>query len=278
MIGWTELWRYRQVVWILAVRDLKVRYRNSILGFFWSFLNPLLQVLVYTIVFKYIMQSTEKNYSVKLFCALMPWLFFSQSLQDAAGSIAQNVSLVKKVYFPRAVLPLSTLLSNLVHFLAGMAVLFAIFLVLPVHFMWGFLWLIPLVALQMMLSYGLGLVIATASVFYNDIRYLLTTIISLGLFLSPVLYPVSKVMESAKLQEWGHWAIIAKTAYMLNPMAPILALYRSILLEGGVIPDTAIGTPFPFGFYLAVSGGVAVVALAVGLAIFRHYEWMFPEQ
>lgn len=256
----------------LVLRDLKLRYRNSVLGFCWSFLNPLAQVLVFTILFKYILERPDPDYSIHLFCKLMPWLFFAQALEDGGTSVAKNIALVKKIYFPRDILPLASLLSNFVHFVAGMAVLFIILLILPFTFHWVFFWLIPLVLLQMLLTYGLSLMLSSVSVFYRDIQFFMGVGVRLWFFLSPVLFTVEEALGSKK------FGIMEKTIFLLNPMAPIMAIYHSIIFDGGKLPITQPQTYLSFPAYLGIAVAVSLLSLLIGYAIFRRYEWWFPER
>ena len=250
----------------LVRRDLKVRYKNSALGFFWSFLNPLMQIVILTVVFKHIMMSPVKNFSMELFTCFLPWMFFAQSLSDGAVCVAKNSLLVKKYAFPRIVLPISSLASNLVHMLLGFVVLFIIFAALPVHFNIHFLWVIPLLAIQFCLTLGLILLFACLHMFYEDIKFVLNSIVQLGFFLSPIVYTIEQVMESDRLSP------LLKHLYIVcNPLTPLFIGYRTALLHGGEWPVSGY-----YG-YLGISLVWSLVILAIGLIVWRRYQWQFPE-
>lgn len=261
--------------WIWAVvqlvrRDLKVRYKNSALGFFWSFLNPLMQIIILTVVFRYIMGSRIQNFSMELFTCLLPWMFFAQSLSDGTVCVAKDALLVKKYAFPRIILPISSILSNLVHLALGFTVLLAIFLVLPVSFNIYFLWTIPLLAIQSCFTLGLVLLCATLQMYYEDIRFLLNSGIQVLFYLCPMVYTVQDVMESTRLLPmWKQLYLVA------NPLTPLFVGYRTALLHGAEWHQ--LGLPGPYFGYLAISAGWSLFVLGVGLWVWRRHEWHFPE-
>lgn len=254
--------------WQLVRRDLKVRYKNSALGFFWSFLNPLMQIVILTIVFKYIMGSKVENFSMELFTCFLPWMFFSQALSDGAVCVSKDFLLVKKYAFPRLLLPVSSLLSNFVHLLLGFVVLFSLYR-FYLHFPFSayFLWVVPLLVIQGCLTLGLVLLLATLHMYYADIKFLLNSVIQLLFFLCPIVYPIQQVMGSTRL------SALWKQVYLLgNPLTPLFVGYRTALLHGG--------EPWPVpGYlgYLAVSALWAGGCLYVGVRVWRQYQWQFPE-
>lgn len=259
-LGW--VWAALQ----LAQRDLKVRYKNSALGFFWSFLNPVVQIVVLTIVFKYIMESQIKNFSMELFTCFLPWMLFSQSLSDGAVCVSKDFHLVKKYVFPKIILPISSLLSNFVHLVLGFVVLGVIFLLLPVAFNVYFLWVIPLLAIQSVLTLGLVLILGTLQVYYEDIRYIIHWGLSLLFFMCPIVYTIEQVMASGRLSP------LWREIYLLgNPLTPLIIGYRTALLHGGEWPVS------DFFFYLGVSLLWSIVILGLGLIVWRRYEWHFAE-
>ena len=261
-----EIWAYREVIWLLTVRNVKVRYRRSVLGFLWSFLNPLFRVAILFVVFKYMWGFKEPDYSAKLFAALVPWMFFAQSLGDGAGCISGNISLVRNIYLPRIILPMVSLLSNFIHFLAGMAVLLIVFVIRPTNVNWQFFAVLLPLAVLIVLTFGLMLIVATIGVYYGDTRFLLDSALMMLFSMSPVLVPATRVLEQPTLPQW------AKQAYLLNPLAPILSGFRGILLWGG-------GPPFPgYYTYLGIAAAVAAVALVVGLRLFLKHQSEFVER
>jgi len=265
--GLRELFAYRDVLVNLVKRELKVRYKNSVLGFLWSLLNPLLQILVLVIAIKYFMGQSEPSYSIMLVSAFLPWTFFAMVLQEGAGCVAQEVALVKKVYFPRALMPMATLTAGVIHFLLSLPVLVGMFAVVRVTVAWNY---VPLffvaVVIQICFMLGLILTLSALSVFYNDVRYILGSFTTMWFFLSPVLYDgIKRVIEKPHLPQ------IFKTIYMLNPMAPILMGYRSIVPTYGVHQ-----VPHYYAF-LGISAGVAVLMIVIGGVVFSRYQWAFAE-
>lgn len=250
----------------LVRRDLKVRYKSSALGFCWSFLNPLMQIVVMTIVFKYIMGSRLPNFSVQLFTCFLPWMFFAQSLNDGAVSVAKDALLVRKYAFPRVILPVASITSNLVHLCFGFTVLFAIFLVLPVQINHHFLWVVPFLAIQFCLTLGLVLLVATLQMYYEDIRFLLNSGVQLLFFLCPTVYTIDQVMESTRLSPlWKELYIL------LNPLTPLFIGYRAALLNGAQWPVPG------YFLYLGASVLWAALMLLIGWVVWHRHEWHFPE-
>ncbi len=223
-----EILRRRELIKNLVARQLKVRYKNSFLGFFWSLFNPFFMMLIFWVVFSTIWKRFPiVNYKAYLICGLFPWYFFSGALSDSVNCIVGNVSLVKKVYFPRVILPLSAVLTNLVNFLLSLIVLFGMLII------WGltgsgFAWLgtnllfLPLVLLvEVLLALGLALFLAALNVFYRDTEHMLQVILFGGLFLTPAMYP--------------YWLLIPgrfHTFYFMNPMAGVIKAYQDILWKG----------------------------------------------
>lgn len=260
------IFHWTWAVFQLVRRDLKVRYKNSALGFFWSFLNPLMQIVILTIVFKYIMGSKIQNFSMELFTCYLPWMFFAQSLNDGAVCVAKDYLLVKKYAFPRIILPISSLLSNAVHLLLGFVVLFVIFAILPVPFNPWWLWTIPLLLIQCLLTLGLVLMLGTLHMYYEDIRFILNSLTQLLFFLCPVVYSISQVLESDRL------SVFWKEVYLIaNPLAPLFVGYRTALLHGGEWPVEGYYT------YLLISLAWAVVIFIIGALVWRRHQWHFPE-
>ncbi|MHB9133601.1 MAG: ABC transporter permease [Armatimonadota bacterium] len=261
------LWHAREILYHLVYRDLKLRYKNSLLGFFWSFLNPLMQVVFITVAVKYIMfsglsASEHENYSLRVLVAFLPWMFFNQALQDAADSVQQNDELVKKVAFPRELLPLGELCSNGIHFLLSLVVLVGVFIALHVMPHWEMLPLVlACLAIQIVMLYGLILMVAPLSAFYQDIRFLLQAGLTLWFWILPIIHPPRSLERMPDLLQ---------QLFLLNPLSPVILGYRSLL----------DGTPVMAGYFQAL-GFAAVFAIAIfllGRKIFYHYEWRLPER
>lgn len=187
-----QLPRYRGLIQTLVARELKARYRGSVLGFVWSFINPLLLLAVYSIIFTTILPNPSdatKPYPLFFFSGLLPWTWFSASLTEAAGSLLSGGNLIRKVLFPAEVLPIVAVFSNLVHFLLGLPILI-IFLVVyghypaPLHL----LWFPPIVVIQLVFSIGLGLALSALTVHFRDIRDILANVLQLWFFATPIIY------------------------------------------------------------------------------------------
>lgn len=265
-----ELLRYRELFLNLVVRDLKARYKHSVLGFFWSLLNPLAQIATLTIVFKMIMRTKIDNYAPFLMTAFVPWTFFQLGLLDACASLLQNATVLKRVYFPREVLPLSGVAANLIHFMLAMVVLFGYLMVVGVHFAWGHLIYLPLIILaETMLVAGLALLVSCASVYFQDIYYLLTMGMNLLYFGSCIFYPLyGNAQVPGLISSRFGWVA------HLNPVVPLVTLYRQAILARANVPDAGpiqlelLWRVFAFGLGF----------LIVGYLVFNWRKWEFAER
>ncbi len=262
-----ELWRYQELIYNLVVRDLKVRYKNSILGVGWSLLNPLLMMVVFTIVFKYLAgQSAYPAFPAFILCALLPWNFFQDSVAGATATIVGNAHLIKKVYFPREVLPIALVLSNLVNFLIALPVYFVLATLMgrpPT--LWALL--LPLVILvQVAFTIGMAFILSTLNVFYRDTHLILGVVLLAWFFLTPVFYPINQVPEQRVIL--GVAVPLRVWLRRLNPMASIIASYRDILYWGA-------RPGLDFFLRTAVT---AFLTLLIGYLIFHHYSPRFAEE
>ncbi len=261
-----ELWKYRELTRNLVVRNLRVRYNNSVLGIAWSWLSPLGMMIVYTVFFGIVQPNHSiHNYPVFLMCGMLPWSFCLDSIMQAADSIVSNAQLIKKVYFPREVLPISVVLSNLVSFLIALPIFFALVLILKAPLTWWVLFLPVIILIQMIFLLGLAFILATLNVFYRDTQHLLGVLAQAWFFLTPVFYPIQTVPEEA------HILGITFNAQLwlrrLNPMASIIASYRDSLYWGA-----------PTGLdFLLRTAAIAVVVLVVGYLIFLRFSPSFGE-
>lgn len=262
-----ELYQYRELIRNLIVRDLKVRYKNSILGILWSLLNPLLMTLVFTVVFTLMIpDNSQPNYPVFFMCGFLPWSFFTMSLTGATGSIVNNAHLINKVYFPREILPLSEVLSNLVNFLLALTVLFAMLLVFRIRLTAGVL-ILPLIILaQMMFTAGVALFLATANVFYRDTQHILEVVLQAWFFLTPIFYPIRVLPDSATVL--GLTIDVQLWVRRLNPMASLIASYRDVLYRGG-----STGLDFFLRTFVT-----CLLVLIVGYLIFCRFSSIFGEE
>jgi lipopolysaccharide transport system permease protein len=262
-----ELWQYRELLYNLTVRDLKVRYKNSVLGVAWSLLNPILMMLVFTLVYTVMLgQSNQRDYAAFVLCGLLPWNFFSASIMGGVGSVVNNGYLIKKVYFPRAVLPSSIMMSNLVNFLVALPVYFALAWLLGVRFT-PYVLLLPLVVLvEMIFILGMSLLLSAVNVFYRDVQQIMEVIILAWFFLTPVIWDVSLLPVSRVVL--GVDVPVQRLTYIFNPMASIIAAYRDILYYG-----RSIG----WDFFLRTAITVSIVLL-IGFFVFNRLKGRFAEE
>jgi len=262
-----ELIGCRDLVVNLVVRDLKARYKSSVLGFLWSLLNPLGMMLVFTVVFTILIPNNSvPRYPIFLLCGLLPWNFFSAGVMISINSIVGNANLVKKVYFPREALPLSSVLANLVNFLLGLVVLFVVLLVTNSHLS-SWLWLLPFVILiQTCFILGIAFLLSTVNVFYRDTMMIMDVVMLAWFFLTPVVYPIAALPTSYPI--FGVTVNIHRLMYILNPMASLIAAYRDLLYWGYRTDlDFLLRTAF-----------TAFVVLAFGYWFFVRYSRRFGEQ
>ena len=256
---WLDLWRYRELFYILAWRDITVRYKQTVLGIVWSVLRPLLTMIVFTIVFSKIAKLPSDGdvpYPILVFAALLPWQFFSNAFSEAGNSLIANGPMISKVYFPRLIIPASSVIVSLVDLfisafiLAGLMLWYGYFpderiLLLPVFILIAFL-----------AAMGLGLWIAALNVKYRDFRYVIPFIVQFGLYISPVGFSSSIVPEK--------WRLL----YSLNPMVGVIDGFRWALLGG----DTPIYWPG-----MALSLILVIIILITGVWYFRYTEKTFAD-
>lgn len=262
----STLWRYRELILNLALRELKVRYKNTVLGFFWSLLNPLGMMVVFTAVFTVFMRSEVENFPIYALCGLLPWNFFSAAVMGSINTIVNNANLVTKVYFPREVLPIATVLANLFNFLLTLVVLFAALIVVraPVS---QWLWLLPVVILiQSAFILGLAFILSALNVFYRDTLMVMDVAMLAWFFLTPIFYPLEDLPRSYPIG--GFEVDIHRTMYILNPMASIINTYRDLLYRG-------YRTDFDFFARTAVT---AFLVLFIGYWFFCKYSSRFGEE
>lgn len=255
-----SLVRHRALLFALTTREVRARYRGSVLGFLWSFLNPLLLLAVYSFVFAHIFAAREgmgpDPYAVFLFTGLLPWTWFQASLLEGSGSIVSGGALLKKVVFPAEVLPLVTVLANGVHFAASLPVLLLVLIATqnpPTVHLFA---LVPLVATQFLLATGLALALSALSVLFRDVRDMLAHALTLAFFATPIIY---------------HWSMVPERFHAiarLNPLAHLVRGYQNALFYHE--------WPSPRG--LAFTAILAVVTAIAGYAFFDRLRETFPEE
>jgi ABC-type polysaccharide/polyol phosphate export permease len=273
-----ELWRFRGLLLQLVRRDLKVRYKNSRLGFLWSIAPPLMQVLVITFVFK---QATPlaagfPSYSAFVLVAMIPWTYFQTTILDSSMSILMLIGVIRKVYIPREVIPLAAAISNFIHFLLSWAVFFVYWWVirrapvLPTTLLFPYL-----IMVQFMLVTGLSLLVSCLNVFYEDVKYIVSILMNLALFLLPIVYLIEQVESSKASESWYHPFLVLH--YRYNPLCALINGYRKSLLEA---PDAkAIPASYPIDYgALAWTGAVSFMLLIACYWYFNQRKWQFVER
>lgn len=221
MKSFKELWQYREMIVTLVKRDLKSRYKGSVLGFFWMFLNPLLQLLVYTIVFSSILRMGIDKFYLFLFVALIPWSFFSTCLSAGTTAVYGQKDMVKKIYFPREVLPIVFTLSQFINMLLSFIVVFVVVFLCKIDMEPKALVYLPiLMIIEFILALGITFFVSAFNVYYRDTEHILSIVSMAWMYLTPVLYPVDMVPEKFL------------PIFRLNPMTPIIVAYRDILYHG----------------------------------------------
>ncbi len=242
-----ELVSYRSLLRNLVTKDLKVRYKNSVLGFLWSLLNPLLMLIVYTIVFKALLRTAVANFEVFLFMGLLPWNWCVRSITACATSLLDNSSIISKVYFPRILLPVSVVAAEGVNFLLSLPALFLLMFLFDEPVTPWVAYLPVLIVIQGILLVGLGLIVAALNVLFRDTAVILEVLLTAWFFLTPIFYDFTQILPEA--EAW---------MYRLNPMASIIRQYRTILYNQGR----------PGLLFDIRAGATALLVLVAGYAFF----------
>jgi ABC-type polysaccharide/polyol phosphate export permease len=256
-----QLVRYRALIQSLVARELKARYRGSVLGFFWSFINPLLLLLIYSFVFQYVLPNRGdiQPYALFMFCGILPWTWFSSSLLESSNVLISGGTLIKKVLFPAEVLPIVTVLANMVHFLLGLPIL-AIFLLYYQHAPISLFEAacFPLVILvQLILTLGLALIVSALTVHFRDIKDILGNLMTFWFFATPIIYPYTLIDAKYRwVQE-------------LNPFYHLAISYQEILFFPG---------PFGHKKWLLALGVASVVLFLFGYFVFDRLRDSFAEE
>lgn len=248
-----EIRRNWELIWALALKELRVRYKRSALGFLWALLNPLLMMAILTVVFSHIMQLSVKGYAVFLLSALLPWTFFSQSLSYSVESIVGNGALLQKVRVSKSVFPVAAVISNILNFLFSLVPMVVILLVLrfPLHWTWIYM-PVPLLAL-FCFTLGCGFFVAAANVFYRDVSHIIQIVLSGWFYLSPVMYSLEFLPQ--------HY----RPLFRLNPMLYLLNEFRMAIYYGQLPSPQSIAVSLAIGF----------TCLYAGYIIFRRSENIF---
>ena len=250
-----EILKFKEMIKSWTKKELKTRYKGSFFGFLWTFMNPLLQLLVYSLIFPFIMKFNQENSALFLFVALIPWNFFTSSMQGACGLIVGNSNMVTKVYFPREVLPISYTLSGLMNMIFSYAIVFPMMILFRVPFTWNLLWLPVLMICQTILCLGIAFIVSSVNVYFRDIEYMIGVVVMAMYFLTPIMYDISTLPQ--KLQMFMY----------LNPMTGYVLMYRDVTFNG---TGADIKT-------LIFSLGYSILLLCVGYLIFEKLQRRFTE-
>lgn len=255
---WRDVWRYRELFYILSWRDIRVRYKQTAIGAAWSIVRPLLTMAVFTVVFSKVAKlpaEGEAPYPIMVFVALLPWQFFANSLSEASGSLIGNTNLITKVYFPRIIIPASAVITSFVDFAISFGLL--VLMMLGYQFLpsWQMIFLPLFLALAFAASFGISLYLTALNVKYRDFRYIIPFVVQFGLYISPVGFSSQIVPEQ--------WRML----YALNPMVGVIDGFRWSILGG---------LPFPW-MTVGISAGITTMFLLLGVGYFRSTEKSFAD-
>lgn len=251
-----ELYKYREFLKTSIKKEFRGKYKKSVLGVLWSFLNPLCQLLIYALVFPFILRVDVDNYTMFLIVALIPWNFFNMTVIQSAASIVVNGGIIKKVYFPRAILPISVVTSNLINFfITGIIVIFAL-LISGIGIKTSILILPIIILIQYILQLGISFILSAITVYIRDVEYLINLLIMLLFYMTPIVYSTDMIPSNLL------------PLFKLNPMLHIITYYREILYYQRIPELSGI-------LILLVS---SIVILIIGYNIFKKCEKRFAEE
>jgi lipopolysaccharide transport system permease protein len=269
-----ELLSYHYLLYNLTMRDVKLRYKGSFLGVLWSMLNPLGTMLVFTLLFTVLSgnnNSAPNRYPIFILVGLIPWNFFVGSMLSGTTTVVGHASLIKKVYFPRELLFLSSLLSNLVNFAIAGGVFLVIFYLSGLRLNQNALWVPIILLIQMIFTLGICFFLGSINVFYRDVMMILDVVVLAWFFMTPVFYPFSQFGDTATL--WGITFSPAQLMRWINPMASIIDGYRTVLWgvdgTGGVAMDPS---------YMLRTFATSMIVLIIGYIVFWRTEHLFGEK
>ncbi|MCB9812841.1 MAG: ABC transporter permease [Pseudomonadales bacterium] len=251
------IYKYKELLSELTKREIKARYKQSVLGYAWVILNPFFQMLVMAFVFSKILRITDLGvpYALFLYVGLLPWNLFAASITSSMNSLVGNGSLLTKIYFPREIFVISTILAKIVDFLLASIVLVIFFIFFHQQVTLNIFWILPIFLIQQLFTFGLSLVLSAFNLFYRDIQYLFGLILLTWMYITPVIYPTEMFPEQYR------WI------FKLNPMAIFINAYRQVMLGGGLPNFTSLG----------IALGLSLVMVVIGYKIFKNLEGMFAD-
>ena len=251
-----ELYQYRELLKTNVKKEIRGKYKGSFLGVLWSFVNPLLQVLVYAIIFPYIMRVKTDNYLIFLICGIIPWTWFVTSINASTYCIRLNANLIQKVYFPREILPISIVTSGLVNFLISCLIILLFVLIGGVGVSWHLIYLPLIVLIQYIITLALVFLFSAINVYVKDVEYLVVFVLNMAFYATPVLY------SSDMFSGWFSWI------FKLNPMAHIIDGYRAIFYTHQI----------PHVSNLLLLLGIGIIVLILCYLVFDKLEKRFAEE
>jgi lipopolysaccharide transport system permease protein len=256
---WKDLWHFRELFYILSWRDIKVRYKQTVIGALWSILRPLLTMIIFTVVFSKIARVSsgiDAPYAIMVYAGMLPWTFFSTSLSEASMSLINNSNLIAKVYFPRLIIPSASVITSFVDFLISFILLFALYVWYGYYPGWQILLLPLCLVFAFMVSMGAGLYLTALNVKFRDFRYVVPFIVQFGLYLSPVGFNSTIIPEK--------WRMV----FAMNPMVGVIDSFRWCLLNGS--QPVALES-------MIISFTVSILLLWLGILKFRKMERSFAD-
>jgi ABC-2 type transport system permease protein len=252
-----QFFSYFELVKNLVLKDLKLKYRDSVLGFLWSLANPLLLILVYSFVFGHVLRGGPPNFAYFLMIGILPWNFFAQALMMSTGSVLDNGSLIRKVALPLEVFPVATVLFSLAQFLLALVVFFPMALLFfEASASWAWLIFVPLLLAQVFFTLGLSFIFSTATVFYRDVRHFTEILLTLLFWLTPIVYDIAAVPDSLK------------TVVYMNPVSYFVLAYQDALYHRSFSSPERLIAVF----------AISAAALVLGYAVFVACKARFPEE
>lgn len=254
---WRDLWRYRELFYILSWRDIKVRYKQTVIGAAWSIIRPLLTTIIFTLVFSRIAKLENPSaapYALMVFVGMLPWQFFSNALSEASSSLVGNANLITKVYFPRMIIPASSVITSMVDLGISFIIMIGMFIWFQFIPSWHIIFLPLFIVMAFLCSFGIGLYLTAVNVKYRDFRYIIPFIVQIGFYISPVGFSSAVVPD-----KWKIW-------YALNPMVGIIDGFRWCLL----------GDQMNWiSFYISLA--IISIFLCIGIFYFRKMERTFAD-
>lgn len=252
-----DLIKYRELLFSITSREIKIRYKQSLMGMSWAILQPLSMMLVFTVIFSKFAKIPSDGipYPIFAYSALLPWTFFVSSLSFASNSVINNADLVNKIYFPREIFPIASILAAFVDFLIASIIFIGMLLLYRVSLNINVAYIFPILIIQVLLTLGIALFTSAINVRFRDIKYAVPLFIQLWMFASPIIYPISVVPERYKF------------AYSLNPMTGIIDGYRKVILEGSP----------PNFHYLGISTTITLILIFFSYSYFKKAEKTFAD-